>query len=75
MVSLEDFTSESGEVFLDTTRLAVPEAPALPPPPPPAVEPTMPIWPGGATVPALDRCALPYATVQARIRNGLANTR
>jgi hypothetical protein len=34
----------------------------------------MTIWPGGATVPGLDRCALPYATVQEMIRNGLVNT-
>jgi hypothetical protein len=62
------------ELFLESIKRTSQLAPALEPPAPPGVDASMPIWPGGATVPALDPCALPVTTVQRMIRAGLRNT-
>ena len=62
------------QVFLDTIRRTVPEAPAESPPAPPAIAASMPIWPGGAPPSKLDSCGMPYSYVQKLVRNGLTLT-
>eukprot|EP01052_Picozoa_sp_SAG31_P021315 SAG31_NODE_1642_length_7657_cov_3.459402_4_plen_474_part_00 len=63
-----------GTVFLEVIKRNSSIAPAVTPASSAGIDSSMAIWPGGATAPALDRCAMPYPTVQKMIRNGLSNT-
>ena len=70
----ETFPGDGGAVFTEVIKRHSRIAPAMDAPSPPGIDSSMAIWPGGATVSTLDKCGLPYSTVQQMTRNALRNT-